>query len=133
MGPLLAEPGMSEVEQQAESADDVQARIDSLKQEITDINKDSAGQLRKLLTANQIEELNLMRQGKLVLQQPDLIAGGDTGAKPAQPSVANSASGKAQNPPVKQSGGLDKAGAKVLKTVLRLSEHGLLGYARGRI
>jgi hypothetical protein len=124
MGPLLADPAMTDNEQQDESVDDVQARIDSLKEEVLDINKNSATQLRTLLSEHQTEELNLMRQGKFILQQPDLVASGNTGGKRAD---ANNS--KAPTAPRNVGDTLDKAGKKVLKSVLRTTQHELLWHS----
>jgi hypothetical protein len=128
MGPLLADPSMMDADQQDESVDDVQARVDSLKQEVLDINKSSANQLRTLLSEHQIEELNLMRQGKFILQQPDIIASSGFAGKPV-----NATNNKMAMSPSNAGSGDDKAGKKVLKNVLRTTERALLWHAIQRI
>jgi hypothetical protein len=119
MGPLLGDASLGNMENGEESVDEVQAHIDSLKQEISELNKSNDGQLKATLTADQLGELDLMRQGKLIIKEPKNVLA-DAHSLPT-PGPSNSSSPSA---PGSQAG--NAAGAKILGRVLRSSARSLI-------
>ncbi|MDR3616317.1 MAG: hypothetical protein P4L53_22345 [Candidatus Obscuribacterales bacterium] len=119
MGPLLGDASLGNMENGEESVDEVQAHIDSLKQEISELNKSNDSQLKATLTADQLGELDLMRQGKLIIKEPKNVLA-DAHSLPA-PGPSNSSS-----PPTTGSQSGSAAGAKILGRVLRSSAKSLI-------
>jgi hypothetical protein len=119
MGPLLGDASLGNMENGEESVDEVQAHIDSLKQEISELNKSNDSQLKATLTADQLGELDLMRQGKLIIKEPKNVLA-DAHSIPA-PGPGNASSAPSSG---SQSG--SAAGAKILGRVLRSSARSLI-------
>ena len=119
MGPLLGDPTMIAMENGEESVDEVQSHIDSLKQEISELNKTGDFQLRGSLNPEQLDELEMMRQGKLVIKEPKNVLA-DAHSVPS-PGPTNSGAPTSSS---SHSGGA--AGAKILGRVLRSSARSLI-------
>jgi hypothetical protein len=71
-GPLLEAPEMG-TDQSQESINDLQTQIDGLKEKIKDSNMKASGLARAILSQDQINELVLMRDGKLTVATPTTI------------------------------------------------------------
>jgi len=119
MGPLLGDASLGNMENGEESVDEVQAHIDSLKQEISELNKSNDSQLKATLTADQLGELDLMRQGKLIIKEPKNVLADAHSISAAGPSNSST-------PPSSGSQSGSAAGAKILGRVLRSSARSLI-------
>jgi hypothetical protein len=122
MGPLLGDASLGNMENGEESVDEGQAQqahIDSLKQEISELNKSNDSQLKATLTADQLDELNLMRQGKLIIKEPkNVLADAHSVPTPGPGNVLSAPSSGSQSG--------SAAGAKILGQVLRSSARSLI-------
>ncbi|HEY9680828.1 MAG TPA: hypothetical protein V6C86_04530 [Oculatellaceae cyanobacterium] len=112
MGPLLGTEEMG-MDPNEESQEDVQAQIDGLKDKIKEYNQQAATQAKALLTQAQLNELDLMRQGQLVVKAPDNFLVDS----PAEPSLAKHKRDRelASN----------NAGARVLRSILNETARGI--------
>ena len=112
MGPLLGteEMGMDPAE---ETQEDVQAQIDGLKDKIKEINVRAAAQAKTLLSLDQQNELELMRQGQLVVKTPKNFLVDS----PAEPSTKT----KGKHELASDS----NLGARVLRTILNGTSRGI--------
>jgi hypothetical protein len=81
------------------------------------LNKSNDSQLKATLTADQLGELDLMRQGKLIIKEPKNVLADAHSISAAGPSSTPPSSGS-------QSG--SAAGAKILGRVLRSSARSLI-------
>jgi hypothetical protein len=112
MGPLLGTEEMG-MDPNEESQEDVQALIDGLKQKVKDYNQQAATQAKALLTPAQLSELDLMRQGQLVVTNPENFLVDS----PAEPSTVKHKRDRelASN----------NAGARVLRSILSETARGI--------
>jgi Spy/CpxP family protein refolding chaperone len=104
--PMLGGDEVS-MEQAAESADDVQAQISELKDRIRDLNGKTNMQSKNILTPKQLGELDLMRQGRLVVDTPKTVLV-DNPNEPSPNTAKNKHGSKSTN----------NSGARLLRTIL---------------
>jgi hypothetical protein len=108
-GPLLEAPEMG-TDQSQESINDLQTQIDGLKEKIKNSNMKGSGLARAILSQDQINELALMRDGKLVVTTPTTIfvdSPSESTRKQKKHELANN------------------AGSRVLRTILSGPNKGL--------
>lgn len=114
-GPLLEAPEMGT--DQSESINDLQSQLDGLKEKVKDSNMKASGLARAILSQDQISELLLMRDGKLVVKTPKTILV-DNPSEPTEPTK------KSKN---KHELASTNAGSRVLRTILSGPAKGLRG------
>ncbi len=114
-GPLLEAPEMG-TEQSQESIHDVQAQIDGLKERIKDSNMKASGLARAILSQDQLNELALMRDGKLVVTTPRTILVDNPSEPGANSRKKHEIASTSSN-----------AGSRVLRSILSGSSRGLRG------
>jgi hypothetical protein len=112
MGPLLGTEEMG-MDPNEESQEDVQAQIDGLKDKIKDYSVKAASQAKAMLTPSQVNELDLMQQGQLVVKTPDNFLV-DTPAEPTTKSKGKRELASSNN-----------AGARMLRSILNETARGI--------
>jgi hypothetical protein len=109
-GPLLEAPEMG-TDQSQESINDLLSQIDGLKEKIKDSNMKASGLARAILSQDQLNELVLMRDGKLIVTTPTTIFVDS----PSEPTKKQKNKHELAN----------NAGSRVLRTILSGQNKGL--------